>query len=85
MFSVMLRIQLVFNRWFERAILEDRYRYLARRGGFEARFDEKLKRFRAEKKYGAVRLAYADARYDHAAAKGHSIAAGSAGSPRVER
>lgn len=73
MFSLMLRIQLTFNRWFERAILEDRYRVLARRGGFEEAFDEKLKAFRAQKKYGAVRLAYADARYDHAYARGVSV------------
>ena len=70
MFAVMLRIQLFFNRWFERIILEDRYRYLARRGGFEERFDEKLRLYRDKRKYGAVRLAYADARYDHAYAKG---------------
>lgn len=66
MFGVMLRIQLWFNRWFERLILEDRYRYLARRGGFEAAFDQKLDHYRGLKKYGAVRLAYADARFNHA-------------------
>ncbi len=66
MFTLMLRIQLMFNRWFERVILEDRYRYLARRGGFEAAFDEKLKYYREAKKYGAVRLAYADAKYEFA-------------------
>lgn len=75
MFSLMLRIQLVFNRWFERAILEDRYRYLARKGGFEPAFDEKLNHFRGKKKYGAVRLAYADAKYEHAYAGGRGIAA----------
>lgn len=61
----MLRIQLMFNRWFEKALLEDRYRYLARRGGFEELFDQKLVHFREQKKYGAVRLAYADARYEY--------------------
>ena len=75
MFALTLRIQLMFNRWFERAILEDRYRYLARKGGFEEGFDEKLKYFRAQKKYGAVRLAYADARYDHAYARGRTAQA----------
>lgn len=75
MFTLMLRIQLTFNRWFERVILEDRYRYLARKGGFEKGFDDKLRDFRAKKKYGAVRLAYADARYDHAYARGHSLSA----------
>lgn len=69
MFSLMLRIQLMFNRWFERIILEDRYRYLARRGGFEDAFDQKLVHYRELKKYGAVRLAYADARFDHAYGK----------------
>lgn len=72
MFTVMLRIQLFFNRWFERVVLEDRYRYLARRGGFEEGFEAKLKYYRERKKYGAVRLAYADARYDHAYAKGRT-------------
>ncbi|MFT0849160.1 hypothetical protein VRY85_00075 [Achromobacter sp. F4_2707] len=62
---MMLRIQLMFNRWFEKAFLEDRYRYLARRGGFEEGFDQKLAHFREQKKYGAVRLAYADARYEY--------------------
>lgn len=65
MFGVMLRIQLAFNRWFERAILEDRYRYLARRGGFEEGFDKRLVYYRERKQYGSVRLAYSDARYDH--------------------
>lgn len=69
MFTLMLRIQLMFNRWFECVILEDRYRYLARRGGFEVAFDEKLKFYRDAKKYGAVRLAYADARFEHAYSK----------------
>ena len=69
MFTLMLRIQLMFNCWFERVFLEDRYRYLARRGGFEAAFDERLKYYRSAKKYGAVRLAYADARYEHAYTK----------------
>jgi hypothetical protein len=66
MFGVTLRIQLAFNRWFENAILEDRYRYLARRGGFETAFDERLALYRGKKQYGAVRLAFADARYEHA-------------------
>lgn len=64
--GVMLRIQRVFNRWFEHMILEDRYRYLARRGGFEDAFIERLAHYRGLKQYGAVRLAYADARYAHA-------------------
>lgn len=64
MFGVTLRIQMAFNRWYEKAILEDRYRYLARRGGFEERFDEKLVEFRKQKRYGAVRLAYSDSRYE---------------------
>lgn len=68
MFSLMLRIQLMFNRWFENIVLEDRYRYLARRGGFEPAFDERLAHYRAKKQYGAVRLAYSDARYQHARA-----------------
>lgn len=66
MFGVLMRIQLAFNRWFEKAILEDRYRYLARRGGFEDGFDEKLAHYLDRKQYGAVRLAYSDARYEHA-------------------
>lgn len=66
MFGLMLRIQLSFNRWFEKFILEDRYRYLARRGGFEDAFDSKLAKLRQGKQYGAVRLAYSDARYRHA-------------------
>jgi len=70
MSGLMLRIQLAFNRWFESAILEDRYRYLARRGGFEAAFDERLVHYRGLKKYGAVRLAYADAKFNHAYDKG---------------
>lgn len=67
--GVMMRIQRIVNRWFEHLILEDRYRYLARRGGFEAAFDERLAHYRGLKKYGAVRLAYADARFDHAYGK----------------
>ncbi len=66
MFGLMLRFQLAFNRWFEKFILEDRYRYLARRGGFEEAFDKKLAELRKAKQYGAVRLAYSDARYRHA-------------------
>lgn len=66
MFGVMLKIQLAFNRWFENVILEDRYRYLARRGGFEEGFDKKLAHYRSRKQYGAVRLAFSDARYEHA-------------------
>lgn len=66
MFGLMLRIQLAFNRWFENVILEDRYRYLARRGSFEELFDEKLAQFRSRKLYAAVRLAYSEARYEHA-------------------
>lgn len=65
MFAVMLRIQLAFNRWFEKAVLEDRYRYLARRGGFEEGFDRKLADYRKRRQYGAVRLAYSDARYEY--------------------
>jgi|GEM_PF-5943287 len=64
MFGVMLRIQLAFNRWFEKTILEDRYRALARRGGFEDGFDKKLEAFRKGKKYSPVRLAYSEARYE---------------------
>ncbi len=66
MFGVLLRVQLAFNRWFENVFLEDRYRLLARRGGFEPRFDERLVHYRERKQYGAVRLAFSDARYDHA-------------------
>lgn len=66
MFGLTLRIQRVFNRWFEKAILEDRYRYLARRGGFEQDFDTRLAQYRGRKQYSAVRLAYSDARYEHA-------------------
>lgn len=66
MFGVMLRIQLAFNRWFENVVLEDRYRYLARRGGFEPGFDARLAYYRKRKQYGAVRLAFSDARYEHA-------------------
>ena len=66
MFGVLLRIQLAFNRWFESAILEDRYRYLARKGAFEEAFNERLAHYRGQKKYGAVRLAYADAKFNHA-------------------
>lgn len=66
MFGLMLRIQLVFNRWFENFFLEDRYRYLARRGGFEDTFDKRLAHYRERKQYGSVRLAYSDARYEHA-------------------
>lgn len=69
MFGVLLRIQLAFNRWFEKAVLEDRYRYLARRGGFEEGFDNRLGYYRERKQYGAVRLAYSDARYQHAYGK----------------
>ena len=65
MFGVMPRIQLVLNRWFEKLILEDRYRYLARRGGFEEAFDQKLVHYRDLKKYGSVRLAYVEARLEH--------------------
>ena len=64
MSGVMLGIQRVFNRWFEFVFLEDRYRYLARRGGFEAVFDERLAHYRAGKQYGAVRLAFAEARHE---------------------
>ncbi len=64
MFAVMLRLQRTFNRWFERFILEDRYRYLARRGHFESAFETKLTKFRQERRYGAVRLAYAEAKYE---------------------
>lgn len=78
MSGVMLRLQLAFNRWFENVMLEDRYRYLARRGGFEPAFDEKLVGYRARKQYGAVRLAYSEARYEHA--RGHV-----AGMARVSR
>jgi len=66
MFGLMLRIQLTFNRWFENVLLEDRYRYLARRGGFEKGFNERLTHYRERKQYGAVRLAFSDARYEHA-------------------
>ena len=65
MLGVMLRIQLAFNRWFEKAILEDRYRYLARRGGFEEGFDQQLAQFRKDKRYSPVRLAYSEARYEY--------------------
>jgi len=73
MFGLMLRMQLAFNRWFEKAILEDRYRYLARRGSFEELFDEKLVQFRRRKLYSAVRLAFSEARYEHARRKLHNI------------
>jgi len=63
--GIMLKIQVIFNRWFENLLLEDRYRYLARRGGFEEGFNSKLAFYRSKKKYGAVRLAYSEARYEH--------------------
>lgn len=66
MFGVMLKIQLAFNRWFENFVLEGRYRELARRGGFEEAFDKRLAYYRGRKQYGAVRLAFSDARYQHA-------------------
>ena len=65
MFGVMLRIQRAFNRWFEKAILEDRYRYLARRGGFERDFDRHLEQCRQAKRYSPVRMAYSEARYEY--------------------
>ena len=81
MFGLMLRIQLTFNRWFENVLLEDRYRLLARRGGFEQHFDERLAHYRERKQYGAVRLAFSDARYEHARGGLGKMAGGSTTPP----
>lgn len=62
MFAALIRVQRALNHCFERLFLEDRYRYLARRGGFEGAFDDELARHRERKQYGAVRLAFAHAR-----------------------
>lgn len=65
MFALMLQLQRTLNCWFERLVLEDHYRYLARRGGFEDDFNRRLSEYRKRGQYSAVRLAFTDARLAH--------------------